>query len=156
MSFDDAIYREIITDHTRDPHHKGRVDPADFVVHDYNPLCGDEVEVSGRIADDRLVEIAFAGRGCSISQSAASMMTDVVEGADLERVDAIVDSFKAFMMGKGEPEIPIEDLGDLEALGGVKKYPVRIKCALIGWNTLAKGLLEYRRNQTRETSPKAD
>ena len=145
MSFEDDLYREIITDHSRNPHNKGRVDPADFVAHDYNPLCGDDVEVSGRVEDGKIVDIAFQGKGCSISQSAASIMTDLVKGQDLDQVDAIINSFKAFMMGKGEPEIPIEDLGDLEALGGVKKYPVRIKCALIGWNTLLKGLLDYRK-----------
>ena len=145
MSYDDELYREIITDHSRSPHNKGRVDPADFVVHDYNPLCGDEIEVSARIDGDRIVEIAFEGRGCSISQSSTSMMTDVVKGEDLARADAIIDSFKAFMMNKGEPAIPIDELGDLEALQGVKKYPVRIKCALIGWNTLLKGLIDYRK-----------
>lgn len=145
MSYEDDLYREIITDHSRSPHNKGRVDPADFVAHDHNPLCGDDVEVSGRVEDGRIVDIAFQGKGCSISQSAASIMTDLVKGQELEQANAIINSFKVFMMGKGEPEIPIEDLGDLEALGGVKKYPVRIKCALIGWNTLLKGLLDYRK-----------
>lgn len=147
MNYDDELYREVITDHSRDPHNKGRIDPADFVKHDHNPLCGDEIEVSGRIEDGRLADIAFEGRGCSISMSAASMMTDVMKGQDLARANAIIDSFKAFMMGKGDPEIPIEELGDLEALQGVKKYPVRIKCALIGWNTLLQGLNDYQKTR---------
>lgn len=153
MSFDDELYREIITDHSRAPHNKGRVDPADVVVHDFNPLCGDEVEVSLRFEGDRIAEIAFDGRGCAISQSSTSMMTDVVKGEDLERADAIINSFKAFMMTKGEPEIPIDELGDLEALQGVRKYPVRIKCALIGWNTLLQGLLNYRQTHATEQAP---
>ena len=82
MNYDDELYREVITDHSRDPHNKGRVDPADFVKHDHNPLCGDEIEVSGRIEDGRLTDIAFEGRGCSISMSAASMMT----GAGVSRL----------------------------------------------------------------------
>jgi len=145
MNYDDELYREIITDHSRNPHNKGHLDPADFTAHEYNPLCGDDIVVTGRVADGRLVDVAFEGKGCSISQSAASMMTDLVKGEDLDRADAIINSFKTFMMNKGTPEIPIEDLGDLEALSGVKKYPVRIKCALIGWNTLLKGLLDYRK-----------
>ena len=145
MTYNDELYREIITDHSRNPHNKRRVGPADFVAHDYNPLCGDEIEVSARIEGDRIIDVAFEGRGCSISQSSASMMTDVVKGQDLTSTDAIINSFKAFMMSKGEPEIPIDELGDLEALQGVKKYPVRIKCALIGWNTLLKGLIDYRK-----------
>ena len=149
MSFDDELYREIITDHSRNPHNKGRVDPADFVVHDSNPLCGDEIEVSARVEDGHVADIAFEGRGCSISQSSASMMTDVIKGQDLATTDAIINSFKAFMMSRGEPEIAIDTLGDLEALQGVKKYPVRIKCALIGWNTLLKGLLDYQKTHAR-------
>jgi nitrogen fixation protein NifU and related proteins len=152
------LYREIILDHYRNPRNRGELPvPPARRVEGFNPLCGDEVVVfvdvdpaAGAVADVRI-----AGQGCSISQSSASMMTGAVKGQTVEHVREVIRAFKAMMSiheqgldGEGrqvdEPVLPdpAVPLGDLEALRGVVKFPVRIKCATLSWNTLAQALDE--------------
>src|SRR6266550_1576734 len=123
MSGLDELYKEVILDHYRSPRNRGKLEPSDFDLHRDNPLCGDEVHLYGHIEDGKLVGVSFEGKGCSISQASTSMMTERVKGVSL------ADD---------------ERLGDLAALQGVQKYPVRIKCALLGWNTLLEGLKTYK------------
>jgi nitrogen fixation protein NifU and related proteins len=138
FQFDDELYRDIILDHYRNPRNKGDLDPAEISVSANNPLCGDEVTITARLsADGQSVEaLHFSGRGCSISQASASMMTEEIEGKPLAEALKLINKFKEMMLAEGE----VEGLGDLEALQGVKKYPVRIKCAVLPWNSLLEGL----------------
>jgi len=141
----DSLYQEIILDHYKHPHGRGlrdAEDPADRVAeaHHVNPTCGDEVTV--RVATDGTVlhDISYDGMGCSISQASASMMSDLVEGKTVSEIRGLTDEFQHMMK---EPDVPApESLGDLEALQGVVKFPVRIKCATLPWNTLTNALDE--------------
>jgi nitrogen fixation NifU-like protein len=140
FQFDDELYRDIILDHYRNPRNKGDLDPASLRINANNPLCGDEVTITARLsADGEKVEtVHFSGRGCSISQASASMMTEEIEGKSLPEALKVINKFKGMMLAGGDAE----GLGDLEALQGVKKYPVRIKCAVLAWNSLLEGLQE--------------
>ena len=146
----DDPYREIILDHYRTPRNRGELDPPAVRTDGHNPLCGDEISVylavdeSNGTGDDAVVsDIKIGGQGCSISQSSASMMTQAVLGSTVGEVKAKLRRFKTMMgidgieVRDGDADI---DLGDLEALQGVVKFPVRIKCAVLSWNTLANAL----------------
>lgn len=134
----EELYKEVILDHYRAPRNKGRLDPHDVVLERNNPLCGDEIELYLKFEGDAVEGIAFEGKGCSISQASASMMTEKVKGLDAKDARALVESIKRMMTGdeEGDPDT----IGDLVSLKGVVKYPVRIKCALLGWNTLEEAL----------------
>ena len=134
----EELYKEVILDHYRDPRNKGRLDPHDVVLERNNPLCGDEIELYLKFEGDSVNGIAFEGKGCSISQASASMMTEKVKGMDAKEARALIESIKRMMTGEeeGDPNA----IGDLVSLKGVVKYPVRIKCALLGWNTLEEAL----------------
>ncbi len=140
MSLSEELYRDILLGHFKNPRNKGLLDPADITAHGTNPLCGDEINLTLRVADGRIVEVGFDGHGCSISQASASIMTEIIKGKTLHEALALVEFVKQFM--RGEKTLEGEDLGDLEALQGVRKYPVRIKCALLAWTTLEEGLGE--------------
>ncbi len=136
----EELYKEVILDHYRSPRNKGRLDPHDVALERNNPLCGDELELFVKFEGDALEGITFDGKGCSISQASASMMTEKVKGLTQKQATAVAESIKRMMTGDedGDPD----ELGDLVALKGVVKYPVRIKCALLGWNTLLEALEE--------------
>ena len=146
------LYREIILDHYRNPRNRGELPaPPAHRVEGFNPLCGDEVVVYLDVEDGKVTDVRIGGQGCSISQSSASMMSSAVKGKTVDEVRALIKAFKAMMSiheqrldGEDEPEAvdPGIKLGDLEALQGVVKFPVRIKCATLSWNTLAQGLDE--------------
>ncbi len=147
------LYREIILDHYRNPRNRGELEvPPALRVEGFNPLCGDEIVVFLDIEDGRVVDVRIGGQGCSISQSSASMMSAAVKGKSIEEARALIRAFKAMMSiheqrldgSESEPVSPDPEvkLGDLEALQGVVKFPVRIKCATLSWNTLAEGLDE--------------
>jgi len=136
------LYREIILDHYRTPRNRGELDPPAVRADGHNPLCGDEIQIYVEVADGVVRDVKFAGSGCSISQSSASMMTTAVKGKSIDEVRAIVRKFK-HMMTIDDDDAPVDEnvkLGDLEALQGVVKFPVRIKCATLGWNTLLDAL----------------
>ncbi len=141
------LYREIILDHYRTPRNRGElpVPPARH-AEGHNPLCGDEITVFIDVANDDGVDVVgdvkISGQGCSISQSSASMMSAAVKGKPVAEVRALVRKFKGMMSidtGEGDDSIDVP-LGDLEALQGVVKFPVRIKCATLAWNTLLEAL----------------
>ena len=154
------LYREIILDHYRNPRNRGELPtPPAHSETGFNPLCGDEITLYVQVEDDRLEDIKLTGQGCSISQSSASMMTTAVKGKSLAEARATIRTFKAMMSiheqrldgddsdgdtgDTGETSAaagPEVSLGDLEALQGVVKFPVRIKCATLSWNTLAQAL----------------
>jgi nitrogen fixation NifU-like protein len=146
------LYREIILDHYRSPRNRGELaTPPAHRVEGFNPLCGDEVVVYLDVRDGVLVDIKLTGHGCSISQSSSSLMSGAIKGKTLDEVNATIDSFKKLMtvhesaLAKDEEhddEVDLRRLGELAALQGVVKFPVRIKCATLAWNTLRQGLEE--------------
>ena len=149
------LYREIILDHYRNPRNRGELDaPPAHRTEGFNPLCGDEIVVF--LANDGLTveDIRIGGQGCSISQSSASMMSAAVKGRTLDEVQSLTKAFKGMMSIHeqsldGADDAPAEadpdvKLGDLEALRGVVKFPVRIKCATLSWNTLLQAIDEAR------------
>jgi len=140
------LSREIILDHYQNPRNHGRLEQPTLANRGHNPLCGDEIELSLQInpQDERIVEIAFAGRGCSISQASASMMTESIKGSRLEEAEAAARSFSDRMSNRETPQ-ELED--DLDALQGVKKYPARVKCALLPWTTLRESVNLYRHRE---------
>ncbi|MDR7483555.1 MAG: SUF system NifU family Fe-S cluster assembly protein [Armatimonadota bacterium] len=153
MALDD-LYREVILDHYAHPRNRGRLDPADLTVEGTNPLCGDELVLSVRLQGERVAAARFEGRGCSISQASASMLTEAITGKSLDEVRGLIGQFKGMM--RGAP--PADALGDLAALQGVRKFPVRIKCATLAWVALEQGLDERAAGRapsraTTETEP---
>ncbi len=130
----DDLYQQLILDHYRNRRNQGRLpDPTVAVTHN-NPLCGDQLTLELLIEDGRVAEVRHEGDGCSISQAAASMMSEAVAGRTLQEALEVVEHFRLMMHGDAEPD---EDLlGDAVALEGVARYPVRIKCALLSWMAL--------------------
>ena len=143
MALED-LYREVIMDHFRRPRNRGEIAGADVVVEGANPLCGDEVKLWITIEDGTVTAAHFDGHGCSISQSSVSIMTEAVKGKSIEEVAALVESFRGMMLDGQDGDVSM--LGDGVALEGVKQFPVRIKCAVLGWNTLRLGLEEHARS----------
>lgn len=135
-----ALYQEMILDHYRRPRNKGTLEHPDASVEMKNPLCGDEIELQVAFDRDCVCDLRFSGRGCSISQASASMMTQLVKGKSTEEIDAIRKQFRELMLGQA----PADDakLGSLRALSGVAKFPARVKCALLAWNALETALTE--------------
>ena len=133
----DALYREVILDHHRDPRNYGKLAPADGQAEGYNPLCGDRVEISLQVKEGKLADCRFQGEGCSICMASASMMTEEVMGKPLKDVSETIEGFRALLKGE---ECPLAVEGDLESLVGVRNFPVRIKCALLPWTTLNDAL----------------
>jgi nitrogen fixation NifU-like protein len=142
------LYREVILDHYRAPRHHDHLAAPNATAEGKNPLCGDEVTVELELDGDVIRDIGAIGVGCSISQASASMMTDAVVGKDRKQVDEVVRKFKAMMTIEEsdeaivDPDRPGAVLGDLEALQGVRKFPVRIKCADLPWITLEQALAD--------------
>jgi len=143
------LYREIILDHYRSPRNRGELPtPPAQVAQGHNPLCGDEITVYLQLDGDAVSDIKVGGQGCSISQSSASMMSQAIKGKSVGEVRALVRRFKSMMSietdeaADGDSGVDVAEvaLGDLEALQGVVKFPVRIKCATLSWNTLLDAL----------------
>ncbi len=139
ISEDDDLYRDIIVDHPQRPRCHGILDQPTHSHQGFNPLCGDEIEIHLDIGDDCIRQIRFQGSGCSISQAAASMLSEQLQGKSLPEAQKIAHDFRTWMMDRQAPQCP-EGLGDLEALAGVRNYPVRIKCALLSSSTFEQAL----------------
>jgi nitrogen fixation protein NifU and related proteins len=134
----DDIYKEVILDHYKNPRNKRELPGAELSCTRNNPLCGDEITVLAHVEDGKVLEVAFQGAGCSISQSSASMMTEAVTGVTVDEALDLAGRFRGMMAGEVEPD---EDaFGDLVALKGVVKYPIRIKCAVLSWDVLQEAL----------------
>ena len=133
----DALYQEIILDHYKNPHHRGLRDPYEAEVHHVNPTCGDEitlrVHLSGQGADAVVEDVSYDAEGCSISQAATSVMTDLVIGKPLSEALALHEEFLTLMQGRGTVEPDEDRLEDGIAFAGVAKFPARVKCALLPW-----------------------
>lgn len=145
------LYQEVILDHNKRPRNFGRLAEAAHHAHGNNPLCGDRLEIFLTIADDRVVEIAFEGAGCAISTASASIMTEIIKGKTLAEVQTIFESFHELLTG--DPSIPADappELGKLAVFSGVRKFPVRVKCATLCWHTLQAALQEGAADVTTE------
>jgi nitrogen fixation NifU-like protein len=134
----DELYREVILEHFKSSAHAGDLPGAQIHAQGNNPLCGDELTFHLRLGNGRIAQARFQAKGCAISQAAASMLAQQVEGKTAAQVGALIEALKGLMQGQ-EPS-PQVDLGDLEALAGVRKFPVRVKCAALSWNVVEQGL----------------
>ena len=133
----DELYRDLILDHYRLPRNNRVLDSPDADLTQFNPVCGDEVRLTARIRDGVVEEIAYVGQGCSISQSSASMMTEAVRGRSLDDANALARLFRSMIQGEDVDEAA---MGDLIALQGASRYPTRVKCAVLAWDTFQKAL----------------
>lgn len=135
----DSLYKEIILEHNKEPRNFGTLDHADLIREGYNPLCGDRISVQLKLSPDRfkILKCQFQGEGCSICMASASIMTEEVTGMNVKEAQGKIQEFRDLMQGKKDPD---EFEGDVEALAGVRRFPVRIKCALLGWTTLKDAL----------------
>ncbi|MBK6662564.1 MAG: SUF system NifU family Fe-S cluster assembly protein [Thermoflexaceae bacterium] len=134
--FDD-LYREVIIDHFRKPRNRGTLPAPTQHAEGMNPVCGDEIMLDLDVASGTITALAFTGQGCSISQSSASMMTERVAGRTISEAEQIADAVSAMLVDGADPAA---EIGHLEALQGVAKFPVRVKCALLAWKVLREGL----------------
>jgi nitrogen fixation NifU-like protein len=137
----DSLFQELIIEHYKRPRNKGELADANRRVHMNNPTCGDEVWLQLRLEGDVVADVRFVGEGCSISQASISMMTVLLKGRTREEAERLMERFTAMMHGDEEAARD-RALGDLRALAGVSRFPVRVKCALLGWNALEAALAE--------------
>ena len=134
-----SLYQQLILEHYRNPRNKGELEEKTVEIHMANPVCGDEIRLQLRIEGDRIEDVKFLGSGCSISQASVSMMTIRLKGSSLDQADELAKRFTDMMHGD-ESAAREKSLGDLRALQGVSKFPVRIKCALLGFDALLEAL----------------
>ena len=131
----DSLYQELILQHYRKPRHRGTLESPSVEIAMNNPVCGDEITLQLRVCDGHVEAVRFTGQGCSISQASASMMAQLLEGRDLASARPLAEKFTRLL--RGDTDVARDpDLGDLRALAGVSKFPVRVKCALLAWNAL--------------------
>ena len=144
MSFNnlDTLYRQVIMDHYKNPRNKGVLEDGSLTVNMNNPTCGDRIQLTMNVENGIVTESRFDGEGCSISMSSASMMTQAIKGKKIEEALKLSQIFSDMMQGKEYDEDDSIDLGDIEALQGVAKFPARIKCATLAWKAMEKGLKE--------------
>ena len=134
----DEIYKETILDHYKNPRNKRELPGAELSCSRNNPLCGDEITVFVHEEDGKVAGVTFLGQGCSISQSSASMMTEAMNGKSVEDAERLIGDFRGMMAGDAEPDE--DEFGELVALKGVVKYPIRVKCAVLAWDVLQEAL----------------
>lgn len=139
-----ALYQELILDHYRRPRNKGELEGATRSAVMKNPLCGDEVALHVRLDGDKVSDLRFSGRGCSISQASASMMTQLVKGKSAAEIKELRETFRDMVMGArdADDQSVAGTLGSLRSLSGVSRFPARVKCALLAWNALETAMSE--------------
>lgn len=148
MSELDDLYQEVILDHNRSPRNFGAVTDPDRAADGYNPLCGDRIHLTLRVKDDVIEAARFSGDGCAISRASASLMTEALAGKRESEARALLDSFHGLVTGEDSPNPPAR-LGKLAVFEGVRRFPVRVKCAMLAWRTLEAALA--RKTQTAST-----
>ena len=136
----DDLYQEIIMDHNRSPRNYGSMDNPTVELEGFNPLCGDQIKVFVLLDEDKIVDIVFDGIGCAISKSSASIMTVELKGKTISDAQSIFDAFRLMITGKDLDDDSLDLLDDVEVLGGITKYPARIKCASLAWHTVNSAL----------------
>ena len=144
----DDLYQEIVLDHYKRPRNHGLLQNPDLQGEGYNPFCGDQVLLTaGLDGGGRIETVGIGGQGCAISQSSASIMGELLKGRTLDDAQALLRRFKEIMQGGAMSEAEEEELGELAALEGVKKFPIRVKCALLPWTTLQDAIAEHRKGR---------
>ena len=138
----DSLYREVILDHFQNPRHHGALERPTVSVDGKNPLCGDEITLQLVVDNGLIKDVAWDGKGCAISQASVSVLSENIVGKTIADAKTMIENVKGVMAGRVEAESL--DMGDLEALAGVRQFPVRIKCALLGWTTLDEAFKELR------------
>jgi nitrogen fixation protein NifU and related proteins len=138
----DELYRELVLDHSRRPRGREPLARVDASARGFNPICGDEVEVRVRVEAEKVAAVQVAGRGCAICTASGSILAEVLPGRRLEETASTIEAFRCLM--HGQPPSTEVDLGDLEALSGVVRFPVRVKCAMLPWVTLEDALDAWR------------
>ncbi len=139
MTAIDELYQELIVDHARSPRNFGVLGAPDRVADGHNPLCGDVIHLTLDLDEERVRDVRFSGEGCAISTASASVMTEAIRGKTVEEASALFGAFLALLTDAVAPDVPLE-LGKLEAFGGVKRFPARVKCAMLPWRTLESAL----------------
>lgn len=134
------LYREVLIDYSRSTVRKGQLEPADVRAHGINPVCGDEIELTAAVVSGKLVQVRFTGHGCVISQASAAMMAEALEGSDIPKARGLLASFKKMMLENAPVAALPPELETVAALEGVRRFPLRVKCATLGWNAMAQGL----------------
>ena len=135
----EALYQELILEHNRKPRNFREMEDATRRIEGRNPLCGDALTLWVKMAGDEIADVSFKGQGCAISKASASLMTAAVKGKSREEAEALFDRFHRLVMGE-LPEAEHAGLGSLRALGGVSKFPLRVKCASLAWHALHSAL----------------
>lgn len=136
----DSLYRQVIMDHYKNPRNRGEMQDGDNVtINMNNPTCGDRIQLQLKVENGIVTDVKFDGEGCSISMSSASMMSQAIKGLEVEKALKLADVFSKMMLGEEYDDSGL-DLGDIEALAGVAKFPARIKCATLCWKAMEKGL----------------
>lgn len=146
----DELYREVVMDHHRHPHGRAPLSRVDARAHGFNPMCGDEVRLNLSLEDGCITGVQVEGRGCAICTASGSMMAEMLPGHTTEDAERTAEGFRALM--HGQPLSAGVDLGDLEALEGVKRFAVRVKCAMLPWVTLIDALGTWRAGGTESSS----
>jgi nitrogen fixation protein NifU and related proteins len=132
------LYQEVILDHNRRPRNFGTIECPSHHAEGYNPLCGDRLKLYVKVSGETITEVAFEGSGCAISKASASLMTDALKGRTLAEANSLFERFHRVVTTP--PDQPVEDLGKLSVLAGVREFPVRVKCASLAWHTLKAAL----------------
>lgn len=151
MSNLEELYQDLIIDHSTHPRCFGKIDDSDASAKLFNPLCGDQIDLCIKIEDGKIKKISFLGKGCSISQAAASMMCELLEGKTIEEVYKLSTLYQEMLKGEKQEE-ELEDLGDIVSLCGVSKFSARIKCAMLGWEAVQKALKDYEEGKYQSPS----
>ena len=138
MSALNELYQEVILDHNRRPRNFRTIEPASHHATGYNPLCGDRLSLYVQVDGGQIADVAFQGSGCAISKASASLMTDAVKGQSLAEAQQLFERFHR--MVTTPPDLPVENMGKLSVLAGVREFPVRVKCASLAWHTLKAAL----------------
>ncbi|MEA3276690.1 MAG: SUF system NifU family Fe-S cluster assembly protein [Pseudomonadota bacterium] len=133
------LYQELILDHSRHPHNFRAMEGASRTIEGYNPLCGDELKLYLRLEGKRIADVSFQGKGCAISTASASMLTDRLKGLSVREAEELFEAVHELLTGGHSGPDP-DALGELEALAGVRKYPMRVKCATLSWHALKAAL----------------
>lgn len=149
MSLED-LYSEIVLEHYKDPHNVGEIENPEVFSKGFNESCGDDIKIFAKINGRLIEDIKFVGKGCAISQSSASMMTDIMKGKTIEEAKAFIQDFKKRITGSEAFPENSDEWFELSALKGVIKFPIRVKCASLAWHTLEQGIMDFENNQIQK------
>lgn len=149
MSVED-LYSEIVLEHYKEPHNVGEIDNPEIFAKGFNESCGDDIRIFAKVKNNIIEDIKFLGKGCAISQSSASMMTDLIKGKTLDEVKEFIKNFNKKITGEEKFPENSDEWFELSALKGVIKFPIRVKCASLAWHTLSQGIKDFENKKYKE------